>query len=290
VDTEVGFASTANAPALVGYTGHLLRRAAAKTRQIMQAAMPTGTQPREYVVLGVLADTAAISQQDLADRLAINRTVMVKLIDRLEAAGHAARSRNPADRRSYVLSLTPAGRRAVARMAPAVARAEAQLTAPLRPTDRRRLNDLLRQLLPDLTGRVPDPPGLRTSYLLIHADLRLHRHADQVLAKLGMQMRHFGALTTVAQIGPCPQQDLAHRLSVTETAIVQIVDDLQGQGLVERQRDPRDRRRYALRLTDDGRGRLTRARRALDAVHARVVERLGEHGDEELRGLLEQLL
>lgn len=256
----------------------------------MQAAIPTGANPRDFAILGVLADSDAISQQDLADRLEINRTVMVKLIDRLEEVGHVVRTRNPADRRSYTLSLLPAGRQAMAEMAPAVAKGEAELTARLEPDERRRLNELLRRLLPDLDESLPHPPSQRTGYLLIHADLRLRRRGDQVLAAVDMQMRSFSALAMVDQIGPCTQQELAIQLGLTETAMVQVIDDLQGQGLVERERDPRDRRRYALRLTDQGKTTLARSHQAVDEVRAEVIDLLGVDGDTELRDLLGKLL
>lgn len=284
------FASAVIPPALAGFTEHLLRRACVRARQVMQGALPEGTQPRDYAILGVLAASDAISQQDLAGRLNINRTVMVKLIDRLEGTGLVTRTRNPADRRSHILSLTPAGRRARDLIEPAVARGEAALTAPLSQAERRRLNQLLRRLLPDLDESLPHPPAQRTGYLLIHADLRLHRRGDQVLAPVGLQMRHFGALAAVAQIGPCTQQELAHQLGVTETAIVQVVDELAEPGLVERDRDARDRRRYALLLSEAGQARLATARRELDTVHAEVIELLGEDGDTELRQLLTRLV
>lgn len=284
------FASTVLPHALAGYTEHLLRRACVRTRQVMQGVLPEGIQPRDYAILSVLAASDAISQQDLAGRLKINRTVMVKLIDRLEDSGLVTRTRNPADRRSHILSLTAAGRQTRDVVEPAMTRGEAELTAPLEQPERDRLNELLRLLLPDLDARLPHPPAKRTGYLLIHADLRLHRRGDQVLAPVGLQMRHFGALAAVAEIGPCTQQELANQLAVTETAMVQVVDELHEQGLIERDRDPRDRRRYALVLSGAGQARLTVARRELDKVHAEVIELLGEDGDGELRDLLKRLV
>jgi DNA-binding MarR family transcriptional regulator len=276
--------------ALAGYTGSLVRRACARTRRIMQAAMPANAQPRDYAILGLLAERDATSQQDLAARLNINRTVMVKLIDRLEAAGQVVRTRNPADRRLYMLSLTEEGRRARAEMLPAIAQGEAQLGAPLTPDERVRLGELLRRLLPDLDDNLPHPPGQRTGYLLVQADLWLGRRNDQALADVGIQMRHFSALATLEQIGPCTQQELAGRLGTTETAMVQVVDDLQDGKLAERGRDPHDRRRYALRLTDPGRAKLAEAERAVAAVQAEVAELIGPDEDKELRSLLAKLV
>ncbi len=60
--------------------------------------------------------------------------------------------------------------------------------------------------------------------------------------------------------------------------MVLVVDDLENLGLIERQRDPGDRRRYALRLTDRGRAKLAEANE-VDAVRAEVVDVLGEDGE-----------
>jgi DNA-binding MarR family transcriptional regulator len=48
---------------------------------------------------------------DIASELRITTGGASKLVDRLEANGHCRRRPNPADRRSSLLELTPAGRR-----------------------------------------------------------------------------------------------------------------------------------------------------------------------------------
>lgn len=48
---------------------------------------------------------------DIADALSITVGGTSKLVDRIEAAGHCHRRANPADRRSSIIELTPAGRR-----------------------------------------------------------------------------------------------------------------------------------------------------------------------------------
>lgn len=289
VDDE-GFANTPATSALAGYTSYLLHRACARTRMVMQSAVPPGADPRDFVILGVLSGSDAISQQDLADRLNINRTAMVKLLDRLEEIGYVVRSRNLNDRRSYVLSLTALGRTAHQEWVPKVAAGESALTAPLLPDERPRLNELLRKLLPTLDSGLPHPPSQRTGYLLIHADLRLRRRAEQELAGVGLQQRHFAALATLDQIGrPCTQQELAHHLNVHDAAMVPVVDDLEERRLVVRGRDRRDRRRYALKLTEDGRCALSNARSAMSVIKSEVVDLLGTDGDQELRDLLAKL-
>lgn len=271
------------------HTADLLRRSAARSARIMQAVMPAQTEPRYYAIMGALAEADAISQKDLADRLNINRTVMVKLIDRLEAAGFVVRSRNPGDRRSYVLTLTDPGRRARDLMGPAIARGEAELGAPLTVEEKRRINELLGRLMPDLDASLPHPAHRRTGYLLTQADLRTRRRLEQALAAVDLAPRHFSALTALDLVGPCPQQQLAQHLGVAETAMVLTVDELQERGLVERDRDAHDRRRYALVLTEAGEHKLRDARKAVDALDAEIAGQLGVADDTELRTLLAKL-
>jgi len=88
----------------------------------------------------------------------------------------------------------------------------------------------------------------------------------------------------------CSQQLLARRLGISEQAILQIVDDLESADRVVRGRDPRDRRRYALRLTDAGQQAQIVARRAVEAAEAEMGTTLGADGRAELKALLTKLL
>ncbi|MDQ3790177.1 MAG: MarR family transcriptional regulator, partial [Actinomycetota bacterium] len=89
---------------LTAYIGYLLRR--------VYAQCDAG--PREYLVLDALAEDDVQSQQSLASRLDVSRTIMVRLVDRLEDAGLVTRTPNPANRRSHILSITDAGRATLA--------------------------------------------------------------------------------------------------------------------------------------------------------------------------------
>ena len=276
--------------ALADYTGHLLRLAFARARDCAQHLLPPGRHPGEGAVLATLAAHGPASQQDLSERLRVNRTIMVRLVDGLEAAGLLRRERNPRDRRSYALVVTPEGRQALRALEPAAERGEAMLVAALDAVEHRRLNELLRVLVPDLEAAVPPALAGRTGFLLTHAHHRLRERGDRALAPLGVEPRHFGALAALDQLGPVPQRRLAHELGVSDPMVVGIVDELERAGLVERERNRADRREYALRLTTAGRARLAEARVAVDAVQDEVTARLGEAGDRELRALLRKLL
>jgi DNA-binding MarR family transcriptional regulator len=277
-------------PALAGYTGHLLRAAYVAALDYARETLPADAQPRVFGILALLAAEGPRSQQQLGEVLGVNRTIMVKIVDDMEAAGLLERRRNPADRRSYALQPTPEGLAALERLGPAVRDAEAGLTAPLKQAGRERLNVLLREVLRGLGHEPPAPLAERTGYLLAAAHRQVRERFEAALEPLGIEARHFGALATIEASAPCTQQLVARQLGVTGPVVVQVVDELEQRGLVKRERNPADRRSYALQPTADGRATLRRTRAAMDAVAAAIAAPLGPSGDEELRGLLRRLL
>jgi DNA-binding MarR family transcriptional regulator len=275
-------------PALAAYAAHLLRRAYIRANLLAPEFGPEhqgAAGARDFQVLDALTAPTAFSQQDLGDRLGINRTTMVKLIDRLEAAGQVTRARNPGDRRSYVLALTDEGRAAIKAMEPAMSAGDDRLTATLAPAERDRLDDLLSTLL----SRTAADGTRRTGSLIAQSHHFVRRRIEDALTDVGLQARHFGALTVLAD-GPCSQQQLARRLGISEQAILQIVDDLENAGRVVRERDPQDRRRYALRLTDAGQQALGTARQVVETAEAEMGTTLGADGRAELKALLIKLV
>jgi DNA-binding MarR family transcriptional regulator len=264
--------------------GMLLRRAYVL---VTSAEGGDASAARDVAVLDVLAGQGASSQQDLAERLGINRTIMVRVLDRLATAGWVERARNPADRRSYQLRLTPAGDAARTGLRREAAERSAGLSTVLTAGERDRLDTLLAGLLPEPAER---GPGLGTEFLVAQAHLAMRRLADSLLAGTGLRVSYFGPLVAIEQSGRGTQRDLARLLEITEPATAEIVDELVRAGYVARDRDPEDRRRYALRLTDSGREALATLRAATEEVQASVARRLGEPATGELRTLLKRLL
>jgi DNA-binding MarR family transcriptional regulator len=92
-----------------------------------------------------------------------------------------------------------------------------------------------------------------------------------------MRFPHWAVLACLDEFGAASQRDISRRLGFDPSDLVALVDWLEEAGFVERRRDERDRRRYAVDVTTAGR-RALRAR-------ARMSERLNE---EVLRGLTER--
>ena len=73
-----------------------------------------------FEFLQVISRTLDCRVQDIAAELSITVGGTSKIVDRIEASGYCARSANPGDRRSSIISLTPAGKRLLPKLAAAV--------------------------------------------------------------------------------------------------------------------------------------------------------------------------
>ncbi|WP_042363715.1 MarR family winged helix-turn-helix transcriptional regulator [Streptacidiphilus neutrinimicus] len=85
---------------------------------------------------------------------------------------------------------------------------------------------------------------------------------------LGLKPKHIGLLVALGAGAATSQQELAARMGVAPSLVVSLADHLEELQAVRRVRDPQDRRRQVLTLTDEGRRLLDRcetASRDLDA-------------------------
>src|SRR3712207_3246936 len=94
--------------------------------------------------------------------------------------------------------------------------------------------------------------------LLGRAHARLRDEVDGVLAGHGLHARQFGALVVLASDGPMSPRRLGAVQGVDRTTTMAVLDALEARGLVERRRDPADRRAHEVHLTATGRRVLRR--------------------------------
>jgi len=238
-------------PALADLPGHLLWRAHARVSLALADAGPDAVDLSVWAGLLALDDHTR-SQQELADDLALSRTTMARTAADLVTAGLVERVRNPADRRSWALTRTSAGAEAAAGWTERVAALEAGLTPGFTAADRAELADLLLALLVSQDPAVSLPAPLRASlaFLAVRSHVLMHRTFSDALAPIGLEPRLFGALTALAATGPVPQHELGRALGTSSVSVVAMTDAMERHGLVERRRDPADRRTSLLHLTD----------------------------------------
>jgi DNA-binding MarR family transcriptional regulator len=92
----------------------------------------------EAHAIGELHAAGPLTQQELADRLRLQKSTVSRLVDELCADGLVNRSPNPADKRSVLLVLTPLGTRRAKRLDAARRKLFARLLDQL-PRDERRV-------------------------------------------------------------------------------------------------------------------------------------------------------
>jgi DNA-binding MarR family transcriptional regulator len=147
-----------------GFAFLLVQLGIEAARQFGAQLAPLGVEPRHAGMLTRLAENEGQSQQAIGDLIGLNPTQMVFLVDELEGRGFVERRRNPADRRSYALYLTSAGRDMLSRVQEAGRIHQARLGASLSETEQEQLTELLRRIAvdQDITGQgLPGMPPHR---------------------------------------------------------------------------------------------------------------------------------
>jgi DNA-binding MarR family transcriptional regulator len=125
-------------------------------------------------------------------------------------------------------------------------------------------------------------------YLVFAAFVRAQRIA---VGALGSDL-HPRLLVVLAAIDerPMSQRDLGERLDLGRNTMVGIVDALEGKRLVERRRDPADRRANRLVVTERGGEVLAASRPIMRRCDAQLTERLDVRDRARLAALLRELL
>jgi len=118
------------------------------------------------------------------------------------------------------------------------------------------------------TGQRPQrsPMYERTGYRLIKVGELAMVTAERALAPLGVKPRHFNVLATLAADATLSQQDVSHLLGIDPNVLVGVIDDLEREGLAERRRNPKDRRRHVVAVTPAGQQLLAEGAARLDAA------------------------
>jgi DNA-binding MarR family transcriptional regulator len=131
------------------YLAHRYARAATN-----RALQTHHLELRHLGVLTTLAEAGPLSQRALVDRLQMDKSSMVYIIDELERQGLADRRTDERDRRSYAVHITPAGRDRLTAATNTAEDVMTELFTPLSPTEREQLHELLAKFIDHAAGQV----------------------------------------------------------------------------------------------------------------------------------------
>jgi DNA-binding MarR family transcriptional regulator len=126
----------------------LLRTASELDQQVATLLRPAAVTPAQYNVLRILRSCGkeGLPCGEISRRLVRHDPDVTRLLDRLEALGFVARSRDTQDRRVVVARLTRAGSTLLDSLGPSIDELHARQFAALSKAESRTLSDLLQRL------------------------------------------------------------------------------------------------------------------------------------------------
>ncbi len=112
-------------------------------------------------------------------------------------------------------------------------------------------------------------------YAIKQVELVVRAHLDELLKPSGVTALQYTALTVLQRRdGLSSSAELARNSFVTPQAMADLVAGLERRGLIRRDRDPHNRRRLLLSLTDAGRVLLAEHESAVRALEEQMVTEL----------------
>jgi DNA-binding MarR family transcriptional regulator len=236
-------------PALADLAGHVIWRAHARVAAAIESVLPDNVDVHAYAALVALGDGVPRSQQHLARTTSVSRTTVMRVAADLAERGLVQRVRNPDDRRSYMLTRASHGALAARTWRRHVDELEAAIIAGLTQRERDDLHALLLAVVePDLAADTPEALRGGIGFLVTRLHLPMRADFTRALAPLGIEPPHVGVLTALSATGPVSQSEMARIFAVSGAHMVQLVDELEERGLIERRRLPADRRAQVLHL------------------------------------------
>jgi DNA-binding MarR family transcriptional regulator len=131
---------------------------------------------------------------------------------------------------------------------------------------------------------IKTPQTTGTMGLLSQLNRVVYRRATEDF--LGMKLKQLITLELLANQEGCLQQELGATLMIDPNNCVLLLNDLDERGYVERQRDPRDRRRHIVVITAAGLKALDKGQAKLEELEGEVLANLDIDERERLRDLL----
>ena len=133
---------------------------------------------------------------------------------------------------------------------------------------------------------VDTSPG--TVVMLMRLATAIKKRSTEEL--MGIKPRQLMLLSYLRSGAPALQQQLCEALWLDANNCVLLLNELEDLGYIERRRDPTDRRRHVVELTEEGRAALERAERAQDSLGDELLAALSDEERATLRSLLSRAL
>lgn len=118
-------------------------------------------------------------------------------------------------------------------------------------------------------------------FSLINTGRAVEQSLEDALARVGLSLAKFGALTHLVEAGePLSLSECAEKMTCVRSNVTQLMDRLEADGLVRRIEDPQDRRAVRAAVTRHGLKRQTAGAKEVAKVQAELFRTLEgiDHG------------
>jgi DNA-binding MarR family transcriptional regulator len=115
-----------------------------------------------------------------------------------------------------------------------------------------------------------------TGFLLARVGIAIKLRVIEELGQVGCGGYEYGVLAMLGEGAQETQAAIADSLGVDRSQLVGVLDTLEKDGLIERKRDPHDRRRHAVSITADGKRQLVRLRSTVKELEDSILAPLDE--------------
>jgi MarR family transcriptional regulator, lower aerobic nicotinate degradation pathway regulator len=137
--------------------------------------------------------------------------------------------------------------------------------------------------------RLPPELVASTSFLLKRLGFAAKDRTMAAYEETGLHPYHYGVMLVLDEGSRETQGSIADALGYDRGQLVGLLDELEEQGLVERKRDPNDRRRHIVRLTSEGKKALRRLRALAKQLEDDFLRPLSDDDRQALHSLLLRL-
>jgi DNA-binding MarR family transcriptional regulator len=142
---------------------------------------------------------------------------------------------------------------------------------------------------PGFAPRLPAELVASSSFLLKRLGFAVKEQTMAAYEKTGLHPYHHAILLVLDEGSRETQGSIADALGYDRGQLVGLLDELEERGLIERRRDPDDRRRHLVSLTADGTRTLRRLRAVSSSIEDGFLAPLDEHERADLHALLLRL-